>query len=101
MLQVSMARAPHWTKSRITVAISLRVLLVTVLLSLLSFAVGLATGLFIAGIKTALGHSHAYAAVYRSFGVPAAFVGMFAGLVSMLIIELRQWRRPRIPPTLH
>jgi hypothetical protein len=67
----------------------------------LSFAVGLATGLFIAGIKTALGHSHAYAAVYRSFGVPAAFVGMFAGLVSMLIIELRQWRRPRIPPTLH
>jgi hypothetical protein len=96
-----MARAPHWTKSRITVAISLRILLVTVLFSLLSFAVGLAAGLAIAGLSGAFGHSAAYSFVYRNFGLPAAFLGMFAGLVSMLIVELKQWRRPRIPPTLH
>ena len=63
---------------------------------------GLTTaGLAIAGLRGAFGHSEAYSFVYRNFGLPAAFLGMFAGLVSMLIVELKQWRRPRIPPTLH
>jgi len=97
-----MARAYHWTKSRITFAISLRILLVTLLFSIMSFAAGLAAGLAIIGFKGMLGQSSVpYSVVYRNFGLPAAFLGMFAGLVSMLIAELRQWRRPRIPPTLH
>jgi len=96
-----MASAHHWTKSRIALAISLRVLLVTCLLSLLSFAVGLTAGLSAAALRGALGHYAAYSSVYRNFGLPAAFLGMFAGLVSMLILEFRQSRRPRIPPTLH
>jgi hypothetical protein len=93
-----MARAHHWTKSRIAVAISLRILLVTCLLSLLSFAIGLAAGLGIAALRGPLDHYAAYSLVYRNFGIPAAFLGMFAGLASMLILELRQSRRPRIPP---
>ncbi len=96
-----MARAHHWTKSRITLAIGLRILLVTLLFSLLSFAVGLAAGLTAAGVRGAFGHRSAYSLVYRNFGLPAAFLGMFAGLVSMLVVELRQWRRPRTPRASH
>ncbi|MGD9714702.1 MAG: hypothetical protein AB7V46_21975 [Thermomicrobiales bacterium] len=92
-----MARAYHWTKPRITVFVTLRILLVVLLFSLTAFAAGLVAGLLILAVKSAMGQPGSLAVVYRNYGLPAAFLGMFAGLVSMLVLEFRQMRRPRVP----
>jgi hypothetical protein len=95
-----MARAHHWSWSRISLAIAARILLVTCIFTAIAFALGLFVGIVVLGITAATNGQVDLARIYSRFGLPAAFLGMFAGLVGMLITEIRQLRRPRIRPAL-
>ena len=90
-----MNHSHQWSWPRITLTIGLRILLVTVLFTLMAFALGLFLGIIILAVVTAVRGQTDMSAAYRSFAIPAAFIGMFAGFVSMLTVEIRQLRRPR------
>jgi hypothetical protein len=95
-----MERAYHWSWPRITLAIGLRVLLVTFLLTLAAFAAGLFAGILVLMARSLRSGQADFTAAYIYFAIPFALLGMFAGLVGMLVIEIRQLRRPRARPAL-
>ncbi len=92
-----MSHSSYWTWPRITLAVSARILLVALLFSLMAFAMGLFLGIVALSLNSAVAGQADLANAYRHFGLPGAFIGMFVGIVGMLALELRQFRRPRTP----
>ncbi|HEU5453744.1 MAG TPA: hypothetical protein VFU76_17225 [Terriglobales bacterium] len=79
----------------VAVAIGARVLIITVLATLLSFALGLFLGIVGVALANSAGLAHAsMAAAYRNVAFPAAVIGMIAALIGMIIMEVREYRRP-------
>jgi len=87
----AMTRAPRWY------FIPIRVLLVTIVVSLLSFAVGLLLGICAVVLAARLHHIHPDLRIaYRFIAAPAA--GMVAAivLVSASFLEARRYRRAKV-----
>ncbi len=63
----------------------------------MAFAMGLLLGIVALSLNSAVAGQADLANAYRHFGLPGAFIGMFVGIVGMLALELRQFRRPRTP----
>jgi hypothetical protein len=86
----SHARPPRWY------VIPVRVLLVTFIGTLISFAVSLFLGIIGVGVVSALRHVHPDMTIaYRSIALPAAVVAGGIILVLALIMEIRHYRQAR------
>jgi hypothetical protein len=84
----SPASKPHWY------SIALRVLLVTFLLTLLSFAVSLFLGILGIVIAARLRGVHPNMAIaYRDCALPVAAATGFVALISASVVEVRHYRR--------
>ena len=76
--------------------VPLRVLLVSLLLTLLSFAVCLFLGILGLGISAGLRGVHPNMTIaYREIAFPAAIVAGAAALVAAIVMEVRHRRRQR------
>ena len=84
------ARQPRW------LLIPVRVLLVSFLLTLLSFAISLLVGII--GMTLAAGLRDVrpnMTGAYRHVAIPVAIVAASVTLVSTMIMEIRQYRRDK------
>lgn len=89
-----MSARPNRSRAWVAFAIGARVLIVTALATLLSFAVGLLLGIIGVALANSAGWAHAsMAAAYRRVAFPAAVIGMVTALVGMIILEVREYRR--------
>jgi ABC-type dipeptide/oligopeptide/nickel transport system permease component len=85
-----LTRQPHWYW------IPVRVLLVTFLLTLLSFAVSLLLGILGTLISAALRGTHPDVTIaYKYVALPAAVFAAAIVLVSALVIEIRRYRQAK------
>ncbi|MGA9508515.1 MAG: hypothetical protein WBV55_07700 [Candidatus Sulfotelmatobacter sp.] len=86
----SHARPPRWY------AIPVRVLLVTFIGTLISFAVSLFLGIVGVGAVSTLRHVHADMTIaYRHIALPAAVIAGSIIFVLALIMEIRHYRQAR------
>jgi hypothetical protein len=87
----TMSRAPRWY------FIPIRVLLVTVVVSLLSFAISLLLGICAVMLAAKLRHVHPdLRLAYRFIAAPAAGVVAAIVLVSASFMEVRHYRRSKV-----
>ena len=85
------ARPPRWY------AIPVRVLLVTFLGTLISFAISLLVGILVTFVASGLRHVRPDMTVaYRHIALPAALVAGSVILVLALAMEIRHYRQSRI-----
>lgn len=83
-------RSPRWY------AIPVRVLLVTFVGTLISFAVSLLVGIVVTVAVSSLGHSHTDMTIaYRHVAVPSALVAGSVIFVLALIMEIRHYRQAK------
>ena len=84
-------------KFRIAVEIAFRVVVVTVLFTLVAFAVGLLCGIIASVLYAALRGAHAdMTMAYRFAAVPLAAMVLVISFVAMLTMEIRRTRRLRL-----
>src|SRR5258708_22121141 len=77
--------------------IPIRVLLVTIVVSLLSFAISLLLGICAVVLATKLHHIHPDLMIaYRFIAAPAAGIGAAIVLVSATFMEVRHYRRLKV-----
>ena len=89
------ANRNHRPRTWVAIAISARVLIITGLATLLSFALGLLLGIIGVALANSAGLAHAsMAAAYRRVAFPAAVIGMITALIGMIFMEVREYRRP-------
>ena len=85
------------SKFRIAVEIALRVVVVTVLFTLVAFAVGLLCGIIASVLYAAVRGAHAdMTMAYRCAAVPLAAMVLVISFVAMLTTEIRRTRRLRL-----
>jgi hypothetical protein len=85
------------SKSRIAVEIALRVVVVSVLFTLVAFAVGLLCGIIASVLYAAVRGAHAdLTMAYRFAAVPLAAMVLVISFVAMLTTEIRRTRRLRL-----
>ena len=86
-------------KFRIAVEIAFRVVVVTVLFTLVAFAVGLLCGIIASVLYAAVRGAHAdMTMAYRFAAVPLAAMVLVISFVAMLTMEIRRTRRLRLEP---
>ena len=87
------------SKFRIAVEIALRVAVVTVLFTLVAFAVGLLCGIIASVLYAAVRGVHTdMTMAYRFAAVPLAGTVLVISFVAMLTMEIRRTRRLRLEP---
>lgn len=87
------------SKFRIAVEIAFRVVVVTVLFTLVAFAVGLLCGIIASVLYAAVRGAHAdMTMAYRFAAVPLAAMVLVISFVAMLTMEIRRTRRMRLEP---
>ncbi len=85
------------SKFRIAVEIALRVVVVTVLFTLVAFAVGLLCGIIASILYAAVRGAHAdMTMAYRFAAVPLAAMVLVISFVAMLTTEIRRTRQLRL-----
>lgn len=81
---------------RTMAGIVVRVVILTVLVTMLSFAVGLFLGIVgVVAVNLVGGGHHDMSVAYRFVAFPLAIVGMACALVGMTGMEIRERRRVR------
>ncbi|HXZ80936.1 MAG TPA: hypothetical protein VEG30_13485 [Terriglobales bacterium] len=91
-----MKQPRHKSKFQVGVAIALRVLIVTVLFTLASFALGLLLGIIgVVTVGAIRGVRPDMTVAYRFVAAPLAVCGSIVTFVAMLVYEIR--RQSRLP----
>lgn len=76
--------------------VPLRVLVITIIITLLCFAVSLFLGIVGTALGAAVRGVHPNMALaYRRIAFPVAIVAAAGGLITSLVMEIRQYRRAR------
>jgi hypothetical protein len=84
------SRGPRW------ILVPVRVLAVTFIVTLISFAVSLLLGILGVALGAALRHAHPHMALaYRYVAVPAAAIVAGVVLVSITVLEVRHYRQSK------
>ncbi len=83
--------------ARRALGVAVRVIMVSIVLGLLAFALGLLAGIVSLGIANALGKQVSMAGAYRYFALPAGIFGVVVAFFGMLVAEIRQRKRARRP----
>ena len=85
------------SRARIAFDIAVRVVIFTFLFTLLSFAIGLFCGIVSAVIFGAIRHVHPdMTMAYKYVAAPFGAMGMIVTFITMLVLEIRRLRRPRL-----
>jgi ABC-type dipeptide/oligopeptide/nickel transport system permease component len=76
--------------------VPVRVLLITFLLTLLSFAISLLLGIVVVAISSRIRGAHPNMSLaYRHFAIPAAIVVAVIVLISATVVEVRHYRQAK------
>jgi hypothetical protein len=83
---------------RTFLGMAVRIIIVTVVFALLTFAVGLFVGIVSLVLVNLFGGHVSMAGAYRHFAFPAGIFGMVVAFAGMLVTEIRELRRRQSAP---
>jgi hypothetical protein len=86
-------RSSSPSRVRTFLGIAVRIVIVTFVFTLLTFAVGLFVGIVSLVLVNLFGGHVSMAGAYRHFAFPAGIFGMVVAFAGMLVTEIRELRR--------